>query len=117
MRVSQQTVLGALSSTPVPLSGNFTVTGASKSRRQAMAIANDASNALVAYVASLNNNSGHVRRLWAQLQAAAAQLATAQTQALVAQQAISQAKGHPTSAELKALATARAAVDTAATNE
>jgi uncharacterized protein involved in exopolysaccharide biosynthesis len=117
LHLSPATVLAALSSTPIPLSGDFTVTGATKSSRQSVAIANAASKALIAYVGSQNNNSAYVKSLWSQYQAAAAQVSTAQTANLIAHEAISQAKGHPTSAQLTALTKAQTALDTASTNK
>jgi uncharacterized protein involved in exopolysaccharide biosynthesis len=117
LHLPEATVMAALSSTPVPLSGNFTVTAATKAQNQAVKIANAASYALVAYVASQNNNNAYVKTLWSEYQAAAAQVSAAQTANLLAHQVISQSKGHPTAAQLAALTKAQTALDTASTNK
>jgi capsular polysaccharide biosynthesis protein len=120
LHLSELTVVGDLSSSPVPLSGDFTVTGASKSENEAIRVANGAGAALVTYIAGLNNNSGRVKQLWSQLKAAASQVAAAKIQVLVTHTAIERAQakgGLPTTKELNAYAAAQAAQDTATTNE
>jgi uncharacterized protein involved in exopolysaccharide biosynthesis len=119
LHLPETTILAAMSSTPVPLSGNFTITAVSKSRPQALAIANATSDALVKYVDGVNNNSAYVNKLWGEYQTAAGQVSAAQTAVMTARQAIAQAnaaKTHPTSAELKALTKAQADVDTFSTS-
>jgi uncharacterized protein involved in exopolysaccharide biosynthesis len=116
LHLPQTTILAALSSSPVPLSGNFTITAVSQSRAQAIAIANAASDALARYVNGANNNTAYVNKLWGEYQAAAAQVSAAQTATMSARQAIGLMKGHPTSAQLKALTKAQADVDTSSTN-
>lgn len=116
LHIKYGTVLADISSTPVPDSGNFTISATSKNSGFARTLANDTASALVSWITTLNQSTADARRLYGEVKKASSALAKANTAALEAGAALTRAKDHPTAAELKAYSDTHATVDALSTS-